>query len=268
MFKVSAKIASILAAAAFMLPQSNLPAQAAKEPATLSIAAAADLKFAMAELQQAFEADNKDIKLKINYGASGNFFTQLSNGAPFDMFMSADMSYPEKLVEKGLADKDSLFQYAVGEIVIWVPNSSKIDLNKPGMDALLDPSIKKIAIANPKHAPYGRAAEAALKKLGVYDKIESKLVLGENIAQTAQYAESGAADVGVLAISLAMSPNMKPKGRYVKVPLDAYPEMRQGAVFMSASKNKEAAKLLVKYMNSEKGKKILYAYGFSLPEKK
>lgn len=267
MFKIGAKIASVLAAAAFVLPQTNLPAQAASET-TVSIAAAADLKFAMAELQEAFEAENKDIKIKVSYGSSGNFFTQLSNGAPFDVFMSADMSYPEKLVEKGLADNNSLFLYAIGKIVIWVPNSSKIDLNKPGMDSLLDPAINKIAIANPKHAPYGKAAEAAMKSLGIYDKIESKLVFGENIAQTAQYVESGSADIGILAISLALSPAMKNKGRYIEVPLGSYPEMRQGAVVMDSAKNKKGAFAILKFMESEKGRKIFYDYGFRLPEKK
>src|SRR4029077_6100604 len=133
--------------------------------------------------------------------------------APFDIFFSADIDYPRKLIDAGLADADSEFLYAEGRSVGWVPNSSPLDLETLGIRAVADPSVRKVAIANPQHAPYGRAAEAALKTLGAYDAVKDRLVFGENIAQAAQFVESGAADVGLIALSLALSPAMKDKGR-------------------------------------------------------
>jgi molybdate transport system substrate-binding protein len=173
------------------------------------VAAAADLKFALEEVVQAFGQRHPRIDAKVTYGASGTFFAQLSNRAPFDLYLSADVDYPRKLIEQGLADKDSEFLYAVGHVVVWVPQSSPVDVQKFGVKALLDPSIKKVTIANPKHAPYGRAAEAALKSLGVYEDLKDKLVLGENIAQAAQFVQSGSADAGVIAMSLALAPPMR-----------------------------------------------------------
>jgi molybdate transport system substrate-binding protein len=164
------------------------------------VAAASDLKFALDEMLEAFHAHHSDIHAQVTYGSSGNFFAQLSNRAPFDLFLSADVEYPRKLIEQGLAPKDTEFLYGVGRIVVWVPRPSPLDLERLGMQALLDPSVRKIAIANPKHAPYGRAAEAAMKTLGVYDKAQERLVFGENIAQTAQFVQSGAADLGIMGL--------------------------------------------------------------------
>jgi len=126
--------------------------------------------------------------------------------------------------------------------VLWVPNELPLDVQKLGVQALLDPSIKKIAIANPLHAPYGRAAEAALKHFGVYDQIAPKLVLGENISQAAQFVESGNAQAGLIALSHALSPALKDKGHYWTVPLDAYPTLNQAAVVLSKSKNADSAR--------------------------
>ena len=231
----------------------------------VTVAAAADLKFAFEEIAAEFQKRHSSIKIQASYGSSGNFFAQISNKAPFDMFLSADMDYPRKLVDQGLAAKETEFLYGVGRIVVWVPNQSSLDLNKLGIGALLDPSVKKIAIANPKHAPYGRAAEAALKKLGVYDKVKDRLVLGENIAQTAQFVQSGSADIGIVALSLAMAPAMKDTGRYWEIPVDAYPRMDQGGVILSSSKDKDAAQELRGFITSAEGKAILKKYGFSSP---
>ncbi len=188
----------------------------AQEPKAVTheilVAAAADLKFALDEIVQGFQKEHPDAKVSITYGSSGNLFSQIDNGAPFDLFLSADIDFPKKLIERKKAAADSLFPYAVGQVVIWVPKNSPIDVQKLGMRALLDPSVHKIAIANPEHAPYGRAAVAAMKKLGVYDQVADKLVLGENIAQTAQFVESRAADIGLIALSLAVSPKMKSAG--------------------------------------------------------
>jgi molybdate transport system substrate-binding protein len=236
------------------------------EQREVSVAAAADLKFSFDEIASAFQAKNPGIIVTVTYGASGNFYAQLSNKAPFDLFLSADIEYPRKLIDSGLALKESKFLYAVGHLVLWVPNESKLDLEKLGIKAVADPSVKKLTIANPKHAPYGRAAEAALKTSGVYDEVKDRLVLGENIAQTAQYVETGAADAGLIALSLALAPAMKEKGRYWMVPLDAYPRLEQGGVILNWAKNKEATQALKAFIKSSEGRDILKRYGFFLPE--
>jgi molybdate transport system substrate-binding protein len=233
----------------------------------IAVAAASDLRFALEEVAAEFEKEHPSIQVKPTYGASGNLFSQLSNKAPFDVFLSADIGYPRKLIEQNLAEKETEFRYAVGHLVVWAPKSSPIDVEKLGIQALLDPAAKKVAIANPKHAPYGRAAEAAMKKLGVYDAVKDKLVFGENIAQTAQFVESGSADVGILALSLAMAPRMQEKGRYRQVPLDAYPTLEQGGVILSAAKEPEAAKQFRAFLMGEQGRTILKRYGFFSPEK-
>ncbi len=232
----------------------------------IRVAAAADLKFAFDELVADFQETHPEIAVTVTYGSSGNFFSQLSNGAPFDLFLSADVDYPRKLIEKGLAFKESEFQYAVGQIVVWVPNNSPLDLEKLGIRAVVDPSVKKLAMANPKHAPYGRAAEAAMKTLGVFEQAQDRLVVGENISQTAQFVESGAADVGIIALSLAMAPALRDKGRYWIVPLDAYPRLLQGGVILSWAKDREATQALRDFVMSKSGRGILKRYGFLLPE--
>jgi molybdate transport system substrate-binding protein len=231
---------------------------------TVTVAAAADLKFAFDDMVAAFAKVHPAIRVTVTYGSSGTFFNQLMNQAPFDLFLSADLDYPHKLIAQGLAAKDSEFQYAVGRIVVWVPNKSPLDLDKSKIQALLDPSVKRIAIANPEHAPYGRAAEAAMKKLGVYDQAKDRLVLAENIAQTAQFVQTGAADIGVLALALAVAPTMKDQGRYWEVPLEAYPRMDQGGVILSWAQDPEAAKLLRDFVCGAEGKAILTRYGFSM----
>ena len=240
-----------------------------KAPSTgereVRVAAAADLKFAFDELASEFQKKNPGIKVTVTYGSSGNFFAQLSNKAPFDLYLSADIDYPRKLVEKGLADTDSEFMYAVGHIVVWAPNSATLDLDKLGIQAVADPSVKKLAIANPKHAPYGRAAEAALKKLEVYDNVKDRLVLGETLAQTAQYVESGSADVGIIALALALAPALRDKGRYWIVPLDAYPRMEQGGIILNWTKDPEATQSLRAFLTGTEGRAILKRYGFILP---
>jgi molybdate transport system substrate-binding protein len=231
----------------------------------VAVAAAADLKFALPEVIAGFERAHPDIKVEVSYGASGNFFAQLSNRAPFDIFFSADVDYPRRLVAAGLADKDSEFVYAVGHLVVWVPKESALDLEKLGARALLDPSVRKVAIANPRTAPYGRAAEAALKSLGVYDGVKDRLVLADNVAQAAQWAETGAADAGVFALSLALAPTFRDKGRSWQVPLDAYPRLEQGGVILSWARDREAAEALRAYVNGAEGRAVLRRFGFLLP---
>src|SRR5262249_45950342 len=149
------------------------------------------------------------------------------------------------------------FLYAVGHLVVWVPKDSAVDLEGKGTKALLDDRVRKIAIANPNHAPYGRAAEAALKKLGVYEKVKGKIVNGENVAQAAQFVEAGWADAGVIALSLALSPAMQNKGRYWEVPQDAFPRLEQGGVILSWAQDRKAAETLRDFLSGEKGKAVL-----------
>ena len=230
---------------------------------SITVAAAADLQFAMQDVAAGFQkATGKEVKLI--YGSSGNFFQQIQNGAPFDMFFSANLDYAKKLESSGLTAPGSYYQYAKGKIVVWVPSDSKIDINS-GLKSLLDPAVKKIAVANPQHAPYGQAAVAAMQSEGVYDKVKDKLVIGENISQTASFVVSGAADVGVVALSLALSPNMKDKGRYTEIPAAEYPPIEQACVILNSSKDIETAKQFLAYVKTTAVADTLKRYGFDVP---
>ena len=229
----------------------------------LFIAAASDLNFAIKEVISKFEAAN-GTKVKLSLGSSGNFFAQIQNGAPFDLYFSADIGYPKKLEEAGLTAPGTLYPYAVGRIVFWVPKSSQLDMEK-GPDLLRNSTIKKVSIANPKHAPYGRAAVSAMNHFKIYDEVKDKLVLAENISQAAQFVESGAADLGIIALSLALAPTMKTAGRYWEVPSDAHPPLEQGAVILKHSKNQAVAKQFLEFMKGPEGQEIMRRYGFTLP---
>ena len=230
------------------------------EPHKVSIAAAADLQFALEGISGAFRAAHPDVDVQVAYGSSGNFYAQIRNQAPFDVFLSADVEYPRKLAQEGIGARDSLFVYAVGRIVVWVPASSPLD----PATALRAASVRHVAIANPQHAPYGRAAEAALRSMGVYDSVVGKLVLGENVAQTLEFVQSGAADVGIVALSLALAPPVRGQGRYWEVPAEAYPKIEQGGLILKDSK---AAREFRSFILAAGARRILKEYGFSLPEK-
>src|SRR5437899_1190863 len=164
----------------------SVPARAAEE---ITVAAAADLTFAFQEAAAGFQRATGN-SVQLSFGSSGNFFSQIQNGAPYDAFFSADIDYPKKLESAGLTEPGTLYQYARGRIVVWVPNKSRLDVTR-GLQALLDPNIRKIAIANPEHAPYGRAAVSAIQHAGIYDRVRGKLIYGEYIAQTTQFVQSG-----------------------------------------------------------------------------
>jgi molybdate transport system substrate-binding protein len=238
----------------------------AAEQGVVRVAAAADLRFTMGEVVEAFRRKRADVDVLVTYGSSGNFYAQLSNRAPFDIFFSADLDYPRRLIRQGLALADSEFLYGVGRLVVWVPRTSPIELEKLGMQALLDPSVRRIAIANPRHAPYGRAAEAAMKSLGVYDQIKGRLVLGDSVMQTAQFVDSGAAEVAIISRSLALAPPLRDKGRFWEVPLDAYPRREQGGVILSWAQDRAAAEALRDFVLSEGGRAILRRHGFQFGE--
>lgn len=236
---------------------------------TITVAAAADLQFALEDILRDYRRrhpSNDDIR--VVYGSSGNFYTQLRSQAPFDLFLSADVEYPRRLAAEGFAAPETLFTYGVGRIVVWAPASSPVDPTRLGMGALEDPSVRHIAIANPEHAPYGRAAAAAMKSLGVYDRVSGKLVLGENIAQTLQFVQSGSAEVGIVALSLALAPSVRSQGRYWEVPLTAYPTIEQGGVIVTRARRSRPVLDLRDYLMSPAGKDRLKQFGFYSPQDK
>lgn len=236
------------------------------EPKELNIAAAADLQFALATIGEEFRATHPDIDVKITYGSSGNFFSQITNHAPFDQFLSADSSYPEKLLASGEAAKGSGFKYAVGRLVLWAPKDSSFDPAKRGLEGLKDPALKKLVIANPDHAPYGRAAREALKKLNLWDSLQPKIVLGSNVAETATMVKSGAADLGIIAMSLAMAPQMKDAGTYYEIPQEDYPTMTQEGVILSYAGHPQEAEQFKAFMLGKEARTTLEQFGFGIPK--
>ena len=232
----------------------------------ISVAAASDLKFAFEEIVNEFKKQHPAIQVETTFGSSGNFFAQLTNKAPFDIFFSADLGYPDKLIEQGDGLKESKFSYAVGHLGIWVRNDSPLNPERDGIAVLKEPAVTKIAIANPRFAPYGRAAEAALKNFEIYESIQDRLVLGDNIAQTAQFVETGAADVGMISASLATASTLKDKGRFWPLPIDSYPKLVQGGVILSWAKDRKACDQLRSFVIAEAGQAILRKYGFAHPE--
>ena len=228
------------------------------------IAAASDLNFAMNEICHAFEKANPAIKVEVSYGSSGNFYAQIKQGAPYDIFFSADASYPARLEEEGFAVKSQRQLYAIGRIVLWIPKKSALNPQK-GLNLVLEPELKKLAIANPKHAPYGRAAEESLRYYGLLDKIQGKLVYGENISQTAQFVQTGTADAGIIALSLAISPKMVKDGSCWIIPAESYSRLEQGYAVLQRGKGKSSVKTFLEFVQGKKGEKILSDFGFILP---
>lgn len=222
------------------------------------VAAAADLKFAMDSLVKVFSSASADVAVKLVYGSSGNFFEQISNDAPFDLFFSADVDYPQKLEQQHKA-LSTVQTYGTGQIVLW---SNKLDPTKEGMNTLLLPSVTRIAVANPAHAPYGRRAEESLKYYKLYDKVRQKLVTGENISQTAQFVSTGAADIGIIALSLALSPQLQKEGKYWLIPETSHQPLRQGYVLLQHAKGNEGVQKFATFIASAKARAILEHFGF------
>lgn len=233
---------------------------------TLTIAAAADLRYVMDEALIQFRKTNPNIDVRPVYGSSGNFYAQIRNGAPFDLFFSADMEYPRKLAHDGFAIEETVFEHAVGRLVVWVRKDSPLDVEKRGVEALTDASVKHVAIANPEYAPYGRSAVAAMRKLAVYEKVRERLVLGENVSQTLEFIDSGLAQIGIVAMSLASAPAVKPRGRYWEIPLSAYPRMDQGGIILKRTQNREGAEQFRSFILSDQGRAVFKQFGFYMPE--
>ncbi len=234
----------------------------------LTIAAAADLRFAMDELIADFQhrrGGEHAAEIRVIYGSSGNFYAQLTQRAPFDLYLSADIAYPKKLVDAGLAMDDDHFEYAIGRLVIWTSRDSPVDVEGLRWEALQAPGVRRIAVANPDHAPYGEAAVAALRQADRYDEVADRLVFGENIAQAAQFVDTGAAEIGIIALSIAIAPEMADRGLHWEIPLETFPPLRQGGLIPRWSSQPELAGEFRDYLVGPHGQEILSRYGFLSP---
>ncbi len=232
-------------------------------PKRLTIAAASDLQTVLPDIVRDFER-SASAGVAVSYGSSGSFFAQIQNGAPFDVFLSADVDYPKRLAAVGVADSSTMRVYATGHLVLWARRDSKLDLSA-GLAGLADARVRHIAVANPKYAPYGRAAVAALRLAGVYDTLQPKLVTGESIAQAAQLVESGNADVGVLSRSLVLGSTLKSEGTYVDIPASFHPPIEQAAIVVKSSREPPLARAFVAFLSRDDARRHLERFGFALP---
>ena len=240
----------------------------ARAAETVSIAAAADLAYCLDDINAAFKKTHPDADLKVSSGSSGNFAAQIKAGAPFEVFLSADMSFPKDLAQAGLADEKTLFTYAFGKIVLWTLHPETVDVTR-GLALLRNAdAVKKLAVANPDHAPYGRAAREALQHEKLWDGLQSRIVLGDNIAQTAQFVSSGNADAGIVALSLVTSPKLANVGKWQEIPAEDYAPLEQGAVLTKAGTINPLARAYIEFLRTPEARAIFDRYGFRLPEKK
>ncbi len=251
---------AVLAAA--VLIAALRPDEAAR-PQVVRIAAASDLRFALEEAGERLSARTPPLRLQAAYGSSGNLHAQLRQRAPFDLYLSADIAYPVDLVSRGLADEADLFTYALGRLVVWVPRASPLPIEREGLRGLT--TAKRVAIANPAHAPYGRAAETALRRADLWERLRPVLVYGENIAQAGQFVQSGAADAGIIAKSLAVAAAMRDKGRWWEIPPGEYPALTQGGLILQWAQSRDAAIAVREYLVGAEGRELLARNGFGLP---
>jgi molybdate transport system substrate-binding protein len=226
----------------------------------LTIAVAANLKSAMDSIVSIYKKEYPEIDIQVTYGSSGKFYEQIKNGAPFDLFFSADMSFPIKLKNNGLTIS-KVKMYGIGKIVLW---SKKIQVNDLKLEALTEQNVKKIAIANPLTAPYGAKAIECLKRNKIYKKIKPKLVYGDNVAQAAQFATFGAVDIAIIALSEALSPAMKKeRGRFYIIPQENYSPLEQGCVILKKAKGKNSASNFYEFISFQNSIDILEYYGYT-----
>lgn len=236
------------------------PAHAEK----ITIAAAADLKFAMDDIVSAFNKQHTGHDVQVTYGSSGKFHTQIQQGAPYDLFFSADIAFPRELARNGQAASE-VKAYAIGRIVLWSATRNAATMT---LASLADPGITKIAIANPKHAPYGKRAEEALRAAGVWESVQTKLVFGENISQTAQYVQSGNAQVGIIALALVRNPELAKKGGYYLIPDTMHNPLEQGFIITRHGGQSTLARQFTEFMSTKQARNIMINYGFVLPNEK
>lgn len=230
---------------------------------TVAVAAAANLTYVLGPLDHEFERQNPGITVTGEIGSSGSLVAQIKNGAPYDVFLSADMDFPRKLIAEGGAEATSLVPFAYGKLILWT--------TRPGLDlssianVVRNVGVRRIAVANPKLAPYGRAAEEVLSKLGLTAAAAPKLVYGENITQTAQFVSSGNADAGFVAFSLVTAPNLKEKGRWIEVPAALYKPIAQGAVLTTRGASSEAARTYLRFLATPEARTVFSRFGYGLP---
>ena len=254
-------IVSRFAARVFIFVCLFVAGQTAHAAEKLPIAAAADLKFALDEIIVLFKSAHAAAQIETIYGSSGKFSTQIRHGAPYDLYFSADIAYPRALKVEGFAGSE-VQPYAVGRIVLW---SQSRDAGQMTLADLTDPSIRKIAIANPKHAPYGKRAEEALKAAGVWEKVESKLIYGENVTQAVQFVQSGNAQVGIIALSLALSPELAKQGGYALIPDKLHQPLEQGYIVTRRAADNPLAQAFARFIAGKEAGTIMIRYGFVLP---
>ncbi|OOG56533.1 molybdate ABC transporter substrate-binding protein [Rhodanobacter sp. C03] len=257
MIKMRALLGGLLALALTL----SMHTAHASQPRHMTIAAAADLHYALDAVIAAYHQAHPQDAIEVSYGSSGKLLAQIEQGAPFELFFSADSEYPKQLVAAGAASGDPV-PYALGHIVIW---SASVDASKLTVADLAKPSFDHIAIANPEHAPYGKRAEQALRAAGVWDAVQSRLVYGDNIAQTAQFIASGNAKVGIIAQSLALDPQMAKKGSYALIPATLYQPLLQSFVVTRRGADNTLAHDFARYMQGAEARSVLSRYGFSLP---
>jgi molybdate transport system substrate-binding protein len=249
----------LLASLLCLLGGATLPATA--EP--LLVAAASDLAGCIEELGAAFRRQAPEAELKVTTGASGNLFAQIKNGAPYDVFLSADLDYPSRLARDGAADPASLTPYARGRLALWSLDA-RFDL-RLGWRVLADARLTRIAIANPAIAPYGRAAKAGLEQQRLWQTVEPKLVLGENIAQTAQFIQTGNAELGIVSLATVRSPRLKGVGSYALLPETGGAPITQGAVVTRHGQSNALAARFVRFLGSPAAREVLERNGFEAP---
>jgi len=249
--------------AAFLWFFATLAPVAAADPTKVSVAAASNLVHVLADVVAAFEKSTPDATVTTVTGASGSLVAQIRNGAPFDVFLSADVDYPQALVASGHAAASTLTPFAVGRLVLWTTKTDLVLENLPAV--LRSPSVRKIAIANTDTAPYGRAARQSLEKLGLWSEAQPKIVIGENITQTAQFVQTGHADAGLVALSLVLAPNLKDRGQWIEIPRDHYASLDQVAVLTRRGESNPAARHFLAFLRSAPARELFLRYGYAVP---
>jgi molybdate transport system substrate-binding protein len=246
-----------------LLLGSGLSQAADPPPIPLRIAAAADLVFCLDALNEAFRQAHPGTPVHVSPGSSGNLLAQIQQGAPFDLFLSADRSYPLALIAAGSAESNSLTHYANGRLVLWTLKPEIVVTN--GLSVLTHPAFRRLVLANPDHAPYGRAARDALQRAGLWNQVTNRLVLADNIAQAAQWVQTGAADAGLVALSLVSAPRLKNLGTYWVLPEDSHVPLEQAAVLTRRGATNSAARAYLNFLRTPEARAIFDQYGFRLP---
>lgn len=229
----------------------------------LHVAAASDLRFALEEIARGFERLHAT-RVQLTFGSSGQLASQIEHGAPFDVFFSANEGFVNALAQQGRIDRRSVQLYSIGRIVLWVRNNSSLDVSR-GLSVLRDERIRFVSIANPEHAPYGQAAVQAIQAAGLLAQVRPRFVLGENVSQAVQFVLTGNAEIGLVALSLAVAPTIRPQGRYQIVPAYLHRPIRQAAGVTTRSTSPDLARAFVAFVNGPAGRAVMRAYGFALP---